>query len=108
MHPAAMERAGYWFRDVSVPLPEPAPAQPEAAVPAPAPAAARPEFSERTEAEQYALIHPRRAARIRAAGGLPTPCDFGPPEPAIVAELVHGTSPILRALDHHELEAAGA
>jgi hypothetical protein len=24
MHPSAMERAGYWFRDVSVPLPEPA------------------------------------------------------------------------------------
>jgi hypothetical protein len=106
MHPAAMERAGYWFRDVSVPLPEPAPAQAEAA--APAPARARPEFSELTEAEQYALIHPRRAVRIRAAGGLPTPCDFGPPEPAIVAQLVHGTSPILLALDHHERDAAEA
>ena len=30
-HPAAMERAGYWFRDVSVPAPEPEPAPPAAA-----------------------------------------------------------------------------
>jgi hypothetical protein len=104
MHPAAMERAGYWFRDVSVPLSEPAPAQAEAAPPIPAPT--KPEFSELTEAEQYALLHPARTRRIRAAGGLPTPCDFGPPEPAIVDQLVHGTSPILLALDHSELATA--
>ena len=47
----------------------------------------------------YAVIHPRRAARIRALGGLPEPCDFGPPEPELVRAIVTGTSPTLRALD---------
>ena len=46
-HPAAMERAGWWFRDASVPLPEPAPAEP------PEPAAIPPavDFAALTEAE---------------------------------------------------------
>ncbi|MGC1408266.1 MAG: hypothetical protein WA864_04880 [Acetobacteraceae bacterium] len=88
MHPAAMERAGYWFRDASVPLP----VQPE--VPAQA---------SLTEAEQYAAIYPDRAALIRATGGLPATLNFGPPEPDLVEALVNGTSPILRALDRqHE------
>jgi hypothetical protein len=52
-----------------------------------------------TEAEQYALIYPRRAALIRALGGLPDRCDFGPPAPALVAAIVAGTCPRLRALD---------
>jgi hypothetical protein len=86
-----------------VPLPEPSPIQAEAAAPI---APAEREFGELTEAEQFALIHPTRARRIRAAGGLPTQCDFGPPEPAIVDQLVHGTSPILLALDHSELATA--
>jgi hypothetical protein len=89
-----------------VPRPEPAPARPEAAAAAVG-RADHPEFSELTPAEQYALLHPARAARIRAAGGLPQPLDFGPPEPAIVEALVHGNSPILLALDRHQLEAAG-
>jgi hypothetical protein len=84
MHPAAMERAGYWFRDASVPLP----AQAEA-----------PDQADLTEAEQYAAIYPDRAALIRATGGLPPKPSFGPPEPEIVEALVNGTSPILRALD---------
>jgi len=105
MHPAAMGRAGWWFREASVPRPVPAPARPQAAAAADTPAPV--EFSERTPAEQYALLHPGRAARIRAAGGLPQPLDFGPPEPAIVEALVHGSSPILLALDRHQLEAAG-
>jgi hypothetical protein len=88
MHPAAMERAGYWFRDISAP----GPASPE---PADAPQSAT-----LTEAEMYATLYPDRAARIRANRGLPANIDFGPPEPEIVAALVDGTSPILRALDH--------
>jgi hypothetical protein len=50
-HPAAMERAGYWFRDVSVPAPEPEPAPPAAATPT----------SQLTEAELYAVMYPERA-----------------------------------------------
>jgi hypothetical protein len=98
MHPAAMERAGWWFRDASVPLaepPAPAPAEP------PEPAAQPPavDFAALTEAEQYALVYPDRARRIRAEGGLPARLDYGPPEPDIVQDLVNGTSPILRALE---------
>ena len=64
-HPAAMERAGYWFRDISVPAPEPEPAPP----PPPPPARpARPIRSPRPSATP--CIYPDRAARIRAAGGL--------------------------------------
>ena len=77
MHPAAMERAGYWFRDASVPSPESSPD-----------AAGSPRFEDLTEAEQYAIIYPDRARRIRAAGGLPKPLDFGAPEPAIVQALI--------------------
>ena len=44
-------------------------------------------------------MYPERAARIRAAGGLPAKLDFGPPEPELVHDLVHGSSPILLALD---------
>ena len=51
------------------------------------------------EAEQYAIIHPRRAALIRAAGGLPANCDFGPPPPDLLPLIAHGTTPHLRALD---------
>jgi hypothetical protein len=89
MHPLAMEQAGYWFKDVSVPGPD---RDPE---PAPAPD----QFSQMTEAEQYAVIYPDRAARIRAAGGLPADATFGPPEPRLVQAIVRGTSPILLALD---------
>jgi hypothetical protein len=51
------------------------------------------------EAEQYAIIYPRRAALIRSLGGLPDRPDFGPPAPALVHAIVTGTSPTLRALD---------
>jgi hypothetical protein len=101
MHPPTMERAGWWFRDASVP--EPSPAEPAAAQP---PEPPRPAFSDLSEAEQYALIYPDRAALIRANGGLPPRCDFGPPEPELVEALVHGSTPLLRALDR--LPDAGA
>jgi len=130
LHPAAMERAGYWFRDVSVPapgedrapalgegpgsLPAPSPAQAEAPQPIvrqpsvapPGPGHAEPGFTDLTEAEQYATLYPDRAARIRAHRGLPPRLDFGPPEPELVEAIVNGTSPILRALDHHPLAPA--
>jgi hypothetical protein len=121
MHPAAMERAGYWWREVTLPEPAAPPAPGPDADPGPPPAAgpaappdaglaaagpAVPPFETLTEAEQYALIHPRRAALIRASGGLPARPDFGPPEPDTVAELVHGTSPVLRMLDRPPLAVA--
>jgi hypothetical protein len=42
----------------------------------------------RPEAKLYAIMYPDRAARIRAAGGLPARLDFGPPEQEIVAALL--------------------
>jgi hypothetical protein len=76
-------RAGYWFNDASVPAHDADPA-------------AEPEL---TEAERYAVLYPDRAERIRAAGGLPVPLDFGPPEPWLVTQIVHGTAPVLERLD---------
>jgi hypothetical protein len=52
-----------------------------------------------SEADLFAIMYPRRAALIRALGGLPEPCDFGPPSPALVHAIVTGTSPTLLALD---------
>ncbi len=40
---------------------------------------------------------------IRALGGLPQPCDFGPPSPELVHAIVTGTSPTLLALDREEV-----
>ena len=84
MHPAAMERAGYWFHEITVPAPAPQPAE----------VAPKPDLD---EVELYEAMYPDRAARIRAAGGLPPDLDWGPPEPHIVAGLLrrgaasHGT-----------------
>jgi hypothetical protein len=52
------------------------------------------------EAERYAAIHPGRAARIRAYGGMPFGTDFAPPDQPIIEALVNGATPRLRALDH--------
>jgi hypothetical protein len=51
-----------------------------------------------TEAEKYALAHPKRAALIRSIGGLPRKLNFGPMSRGLVADIVHGKSPILQAL----------
>jgi len=40
------------------------------------------------EVERYEILYPDRAARIRAAGGMPADLHFGPPEPPIVAGLL--------------------
>ena len=51
------------------------------------------------EAEQYAIIYPQRAARIRTLGGLPQPLNLGPTEPYLVQAIIAGNSPALRALE---------
>jgi hypothetical protein len=98
MHPAAMGRAGYWFKEVSAPGPDrdPGPAPdhdpgPTPAQPKPEPKSAPPDID--AEAGLYAALYPDRVARIREAGGLPPRLDFGPPEPAIVAALLRGVVP---------------
>ncbi|MEJ0015343.1 MAG: hypothetical protein WDN25_02050 [Acetobacteraceae bacterium] len=80
-------------------------AEPDPPPPPPPPAeiVAEPDASDRfsalTEAEQYAVTYPRRAAQIRALGGVPDRCAFGPPSAALVQAIVGGTSPILLELD---------
>jgi hypothetical protein len=97
MQPAAMERAGWWFRDASVPLPDEPPED-----------AAEPVVDLAAEAERYAVIYPDRAARIRAAGGLQERVEFGPPDDALVAAIVSGTSPALLEVDKRpERQLAG-
>jgi hypothetical protein len=80
-------------RTPPAPIAEPPPAM---ATPVEEPA---PQPDPAAEAEQYAIIYPRRAALIRSLGGLPDRPDFGPPAPALVHAIVTGTSPTLRALD---------
>jgi hypothetical protein len=88
----------------------PAPmAEPPPPPSAPAPVeATEPPFEQLAEADQYAIIYPRRAALIRSLGGLPARCDFGPPEPDLVRAIVSGTSPTLRALDASAQASAAA
>jgi hypothetical protein len=86
-HPAAMARAGYWFKEVSVPAPDPDPG------PSPTQTKSEPEPDIDAEVRLYAALYPDRVARIREAGGLPPRLDFGPPEPEIVAALLRGVVP---------------
>jgi hypothetical protein len=95
MHPAAMARAGYWFKEVSVPAPDPDPGPAPDADPGLSPAQPKSEPEPNTDAEArlYTALYPDRVARIREAGGLPPRLDFGPPEPEIVAALLRGGVP---------------
>jgi hypothetical protein len=52
-----------------------------------------------TKAEEYAFAYPYRAAEIRAHRGLPPNCDFDPPAPDLLRQIVASTSPVLRDLD---------
>jgi hypothetical protein len=79
----------------------------EAPPTSPAPAA-EDRFASLSEAEQYATLHPERAAAIRGLGRLPDDCGFGPPDPALVAAIITGTSPILRRLDRPPPDRAAA
>jgi hypothetical protein len=100
--PAAMERAGYWYKDslemAGRPLPLLAP-QPADDAPPPPGEPPRRVFEQMDPAEQYAALYPQRAALIRAFGGLPPNINFGAPEPDLVAAIVASTSPIMLALD---------
>jgi hypothetical protein len=71
-------------------MPEPPPPAPEPEPPLTGLAA---------EADLYAVMYPKRAALIRALGGLPDPCTFGPPSPELVRAVVTGTTPHLLELD---------
>ena len=94
MNPRAMERAGYWFHEISAP--------PEIEAMARSLEGREPEPNIAEEADQYARIYPKRAALIRSLGGLPQPCTFGRPEPALVQAIITGTSPTLLELDESE------
>lgn len=91
MQPAAMERAGYWYRDASATPPT---------EPAPQPA-------DLTEPEHDAVLNPDPKAPIRAEVDLPDHPDFAPPAPETVAEIVSATLPLLKALGKRP-EAAAA
>ncbi len=108
--PAAMQRAGYWFRSASPPDPEldheaspgltrgPAatpPAEPPGSTPQAASPLSKPmfDYGVMTPAERYVTLYPDRATRILAAGGLPARLDFPPPDPEVIAELLASDSP---------------
>ena len=96
LRPAAMERAGYWFKSVSVPEPETPPApQPPLRPPAIPP---KLQYGAMTPAERYATLYPDRATRILVEQGLSPRLNFPPPDPQVVQELLSSGSPIIRAL----------
>ena len=96
LRPAAMERAGYWFKSVSVPESEPPPA-PLASLPPPA-MPPKLEYGVMTPAERYATLYPDRATYILVEQRLPANLNFPPPDPVLVQELLTSGSPIIRAL----------
>ena len=73
--PAAMERAGYWFKEIVAPDPAPPPPPPRAVRRGARTHRGRHRRGGRTLCRDY----PDRAERIRAAGGLPARLDFGAP-----------------------------
>jgi hypothetical protein len=95
--PAAMERAGYWYKDSLEMAGRPLPLlAPEPADDAPKPnEPPRPAYEQMEPAEQFAALYPQRAALIRAHGGLPPNIDFGPPDPDLVAAIVASTSTLM-------------
>ena len=106
MRPAAMERAGYWFRSVS-PEPDPTPSRNQQRNP-PSPCRSRAgegavepapklEYGVMTPAERLVALYPDRATAILAAGGLPARLTFPPPDPEAVTELLTGSGPLIRA-----------
>ena len=83
---------------------DPPPSEPEQP-PAPKLAAPKPPRSEpaeppqRSDAEIYAILHPRRAALIRRHGGVPPDATFGPPDEDLVRALLESRSPVVLAVD---------
>jgi hypothetical protein len=65
-------------------------------------------FARYDAAEQYALMYPRRAAEIRACGGVPPTATYGLPDPETVSALIASTSPIIQQIDQEYAAAAAA
>src|SRR5271165_5678334 len=85
--------------------PPAAAAEPPPSPPAPPPPGKEDAEALVAEADLFATMYPRRAAVIRAKGGLPENVmagidpAIGPPRPALVHAIATGTSPTLLALD---------
>jgi hypothetical protein len=82
------------------------PPAPPAAAPGPE-TPAEPVPDPAAEAEQYALIYPRRAALIRRLGRLPDNPSFGPAEDYLVRAVVTGRTPALLAADAMGADGTG-
>jgi hypothetical protein len=84
-------------------------APPEPEPPPPPPATGDDDkFARCDPAEQYALMYPRRAAEIRACGGIPPTATYGLPDPETVRALIASTSPILQQIDQEYAAPAPA
>ena len=101
--------------DVPPPAPEAAPPPGAAATePPPPPGVMRPrdyeEWSDeekrqdrvRWQADRYAILHTERVKLIRQRGGLPPDCDFEPPPPEVLHEIIHGNGSNLRWADTYK------
>ena len=86
----------------------PAPEPPPPPAPPPPPEDAGDKFARYDPAEQYGVINPRRAAEIRAFGGVPPTASYGHPEPELVRALIASTSPILQKIDQEYAQTAPA
>jgi len=53
----------------------------------------------RGEAGRYATLNPVRVRIIRQLGGLPPDCDYEPPRPEVLHEIIHGNGSNLRWAD---------
>jgi hypothetical protein len=93
--PAAPEPA-----EAPPPLEPEQPPAPEIAMPKAAMRTAEP--PQRSDAEIYAILHPRRAALIRRHGGVPPDATFGPPDDDLVRALLESRSPVVLAVDSED------
>jgi hypothetical protein len=53
-------------------------------------------------ASRYAILNTERVKRMRQIGGLPDPCDFEPPDPELLQEILTGTHENLIWADTYE------
>jgi hypothetical protein len=95
--PVALLRAGHLHSGTLPPEPDPPPCPPDAA-PEPQPPV-MPKYQDMTEAEQFAVTRPDRAAAIRRYGGMPPGAKYPPPDDAIITEIVTSNSPVFLAFD---------
>jgi hypothetical protein len=56
----------------------------------------------RWQADRYAILHTERVKLIRQRGGLPPDCDFEPPPPEVLHEIIHGNGSNLRWADTYK------